>query len=150
MLQLCRSNRFRVCPLTVKVLAGYEIDNQGHPTVILYACEEGREPVRAMAVDVHQPSNCQLFEPTDLDQGTVHRDRFRSGAQAYCQAVARPLGPDSSSFIAQEAKLLEANKDEQQWKWTETMKKDRLLARCVSAAAQTVTEKYSSYRRQAD
>ena len=30
------------------------------------------------------------------------------------------------------------------------MTKDKLLARCVSAAAMTVAEKYSSYRRQAD
>ena len=45
---------------------------------------------------------------------------------------------------------MEANKDERQWKWTDTMRKDRLLARCVSAAAMTVAEKYSSHRRQAD
>ena len=46
-------------PLTVKVKAGYEVDDQGQPTVILYACEEGREPVRAMAVNMHQLSNRQ-------------------------------------------------------------------------------------------
>ena len=81
---------------------------------------------------------------------TVHGNSFRTGAQAYCQAVARSLSPNSSTVVAQEAKLMEANKDERQWKWTDTMRKDRLLARCVSAAAMTVAEKYSSYRRQAD
>ena len=100
--------------LTVKVEAGYEVDDQGNPTVILYACEEGREPARAMAVNIHKPSNCRSFEPSDLDQGTVHGDRFRSGAQAYCQAVARTLCPDSGAIIAQEAKLMAANKGEQQ------------------------------------
>ena len=137
-------------PTTVKVEADYEVDAQGNPTVMLYACEEGREPVRAMAVNVHQPSNCRSFEPSDLDQGTVHGDSFRTGAQAYCQAVARTLRPDSGTVVAHEAKLMAANKGERQWKWTEEMTKDKLLARCVSAAAMTVAEKYSSYRRQAD
>ena len=99
-------------PPTVKVEAGYEVDDQGNPTVILCACEEGREPVRAMAVNMHQPSNCRSFEPSDLDQGPVHGGRFRSGAQAYCQAAARILRPDSSTAIAQEAKLMAANKGE--------------------------------------
>ena len=61
-------------PPTVTVEAGYEVDDQGQPTVILYGCEEGREPIRAMAINVHQPSNCRSFEPTDLDQGPEHGD----------------------------------------------------------------------------
>ena len=126
-------------PTTVKVEAGYEVDAHGNPTVMLYACEEGREPVKAMAVDVHQPSNCRSFEPSDLEQGTVHGNSFRTGAQAYCQAVAKTLRPDSGTVVAHEAKLMAANKGERQWKWTKEMTEDKLLARCVSAAAVSYT-----------